>query len=142
MDIYKKISDGISKGHSLLEYIGDLSKIQIEDVEYDTKTYRRKVIYIDDDIEIIVIGWDKGQSSAIHDHPENGCIYRIIEGEMVERLYNKDIVEEQTKILKKGEIGNMMDNQRYHKMENRTNERASSIHIYSPPNYRMNIYNK
>ena len=147
----EKISIGISKGCSLLDYVGELGDIKVDElVEYSDDGYTRKVLYVDENIEVILIGWEIGQSSTIHDHPSNGCIYRILGGEMVEYRYNSKLnVESTTKLnvesttkLKKGDIGNMMDNRYYHKMSNESDVRASSLHIYSPPNYKMNIYGK
>ena len=163
----ERISIGISKGCSLLDYVGELGDIKVDElVEYSDDGYTRKVLYVDENIEVILIGWEIGQSSTIHDHPSNGCIYRILGGEMVEYRYNSKLnvesttklnvesttklnVESTTKLnvesttkLKKGDIGNMMDNRYYHKMSNESDVRASSLHIYSPPNYKMNIYGK
>lgn len=139
----EKISIGISKGCSLLDYVGELGDIKVDElVEYSDDGYTRKVLYVDENIEVILIGWDIGQSSTIHDHPSNGCIYRILGGEMVEYRYNSKLNVESTTKLKKGDIGNMMDNRYYHKMSNESDVRASSLHIYSPPNYKMNIYGK
>jgi cysteine dioxygenase len=139
----ERISIGISKGCSLLDYVGELGDIKVDElVEYSDDGYTRKVLYVDENIEVILIGWGIGQSSTIHDHPSNGCIYRILGGEMVEYRYNSKLNVESTTKLKKGDIGNMMDNRYYHKMSNESDVRASSLHIYSPPNYKMNIYDK
>jgi cysteine dioxygenase len=143
MEIMERISIGISSGGSLLDYMVELSNIELSDkIEYSSKKYTRKVIYIDDNIEVVVIGWDKGQSSTIHDHPSNGCIYRILCGDMVEYRYNSKLNIESMVKLNNGDIGNIMDNRYYHKMSNESGGRASSLHIYSPPNYKMNIYGK
>ena len=139
----ERISIGISKGCSLLDYVKELGDITVDElVEYSDDGYTRKGLYVDENIEVILIGWGIGQSSTIHDHPSNGCIYRILGGEVVEYRYNSKLKVESTTKLKKGDIGNMMDNRYYHKMSNESDVRASSLHIYSPPNYKMNIYGK
>ena len=139
----ERISMGISKGGSLLDYVDELSKIQVDElVEYKHDGYTRKVLYIDDNIEVILIGWGVGQSSTIHDHPDNGCIYRILDGDMVEYRYDTNLERKSIIKLRSGDIGNIMNNQVYHKMANESDSIASSLHVYSPPNYKMNIYGK
>lgn len=94
-------------------------------------TYFKDVVYIDDNIEIIIIYWPPKSSTKIHNHPENGCIVRVLHG-----ILREDIYEENTII--KTNITNgiiIKKHNQFHKITNDQDYQSISIHIYSPPNY-------
>ena len=49
-------------------------------VKFDDRTYCKNILYRDDHIECILIGWLPGQASPLHGHPENGCLMRVLSG--------------------------------------------------------------
>ena len=143
MEIWEKISKGISNGDRLVDYKEAILEVDnIDKVEYNVEKYTKKTIYIDKNIEVVLIGWETGQSSPIHDHPDNGCIYRILSGNMMDIRYDKDLCIVSENRLSADDVGDIIGSNEYHKMSNSVESRASSIHIYSPPKYKMNIYGK
>jgi len=96
--------------------------------------YNRKIVYKNDSIEIIVITWSKNQSSRIHTHPENGCLMRILYGELIEEKYNRNLELLGRSIIKKDNISYIEGDVITHKIIN-SNQISVSLHIYSPPNY-------
>lgn len=89
-----------------------------------------------------LIIWKKNGISKIHDHADNGCLYKIIRGSIKEEKYsNISLNKISEKILEEGCV-NYIDNQiGYHRMSNEDIDTSVSIHFYSPPNYSMNTYN-
>ena len=143
MEIWEKISKGISSGDRLVDYKEAILEVDnVDKVEYNVEKYTKKTIYIDKNIEVVLIGWETGQSSPIHDHPDNGCIYRILSGNMMDIRYDKDLCIVSENRLNVDDVGDIIGSKEYHKMSNSVESRASSIHIYSPPKYKMNIYGK
>lgn len=97
-------------------------------------TYYKDIVYIDDNIEIIVIYWPAKSSTRIHNHPKNGCIMRVLDGLLREDVYVDNIVIE-TNII--NGLATKEHNQ-FHKITNEQNYQSVSIHVYSPPNYYAN----
>lgn len=98
-----------------------------------------------------LIIWGPDAVSPIHDHADNGCLYKVIYGNIRERVYsNINLYETSSQELSVGEIGEIKNSQGYHKMENIHNKKkgnsvkslvSMSVHFYSPPGYKMNVFN-
>ena len=102
--------------------------------------YNRERIYIDDEIEVFIITWNKNQETKIHNHAKNGCFLKILEGSLVENVFNFDNLNKSgTKILRKGDISYMDDSIGLHSVKN-LDDISVSIHIYSPPNHLIKFY--
>lgn len=98
-------------------------------------TYNKTVIFRDNKFEIILISWDKNSKTKIHNHPSNGCIMKILEGELLEEIYDTK-TKEKIGVNKyvEGNTSYIHDDLYYHKIIN-GNENTYSLHIYSPPNF-------
>ena len=89
-----------------------------------------------------LIVWGPKAKSKIHDHADNGCVYKMLQGSLTETTYfHINLLERTKKIIGIGEIGEIHNDVGYHSMENLLETPAVSIHFYSPPNYVMNIFN-
>lgn len=89
--------------------------------------------------EIVVICWNTGMVSPIHDHPENGCLLVPITGNLYEDVWrynkNKELINVSNNILKKNSISFLQGRNGLHSIMNKTNEPVISFHVYSPINY-------
>ena len=103
-----------------------------------TKKYQRHVLYTCDKFEILVLCWSGNQSSGIHNHPENGCLLKVLKGNLREVSYIfKDKDEDEGDELKskgmaylsEGSIGYQIGKKGLHDIQNYTNHKAMSIHI-------------
>lgn len=112
-----------------------------EYVKINESNYNREKVYEDDLFEILIITWNVSQKANIHDHSENGCFLKILDGgELDEILYDNKLNELEKKILKKNEISYMDNNIGYHSIINNSPKIVVSIHIYSPPNHSTKFY--
>jgi cysteine dioxygenase len=116
----------------------------IKYVHFLEETYNKVKIYEDDLIEIILICWNENQESYIHDHPSNGCLLKILDGKLLEENYIN--LKLDNTIKKINEIEMNINNIFYkegsdilHRIKNYKNK-SISLHIYSPPKYKSNIY--
>lgn len=143
------ISCEISKGKELFEVKSfvnsfDFSAINFSELaEYDPAVYKRKLLYSDDFIDIFLIGWAQKQGSKIHDHPENGCLMRVLNNELCEETYvkNQEKLEKLSfKRLVQGETGHIKKCTVLHRIFNESEEKSLSLHVYSPPNYKTKYY--
>lgn len=131
-------------GNLLKEYDGtDWSDY----VKFSEISYNRNLVFRNDIFEIMVICWNYDQHSCIHDHPNNGCFLKALQGDLIEECY--EIVNGKLIVINKnnlsiGSIAYQKGTTGIHRIINPySNKRAITLHIYSPPNYKFNsIINK
>jgi cysteine dioxygenase len=117
-------------------------------VTYSNDTYNRNLVYNSDKFDIFILSWKAGQKSKIHDHPEHGCLLKVLQGQLIENLYivtkdnTKDTKNNLTFIksttLEENNIAYKQGNEKIHDIHAITD--SVSLHIYSPGNYRANFY--
>lgn len=143
-----KINKSLQNGQKLKEMSSIMLSYKGTDWEnfmnFCSDHYTRNLVYRDNNIEVLIICWNRQQGSRIHDHPENGCIVKLLTGKLFEELY--DLSHENRPVLKSSrEINaNMISYQEgsrgLHKITNPTDQVAVSIHVYSPPNHQIKLY--
>ena len=96
------------------------------------KKYYKNIIYQNDVFELVLIKWSKDSHTTIHQHPKNGCLLKVLEGNLKEeRFYNKE--KYQVTNLDKNSVGYMHDVLGKHRIS--ALEESYSLHLYSPPKY-------
>ena len=88
--------------------------------------YQKKIIYKNDDYELVLINWEKGAYTSYHNHPENGCVLKVLDGKLYEINDSKSLV------LNKNDVNFKFKND-YHRII--ALEKSYSLHYYSPPNF-------
>ena len=105
-------------------------------VSFDDNTYKKNLVFRNDNFELFVVCWKPKQKTPIHSHAENGCIIKMLKGNLTEKLYfNDGSFKKHT--LYKNDITFIDDNIGKHIMENDSDKNAISMHLYSPPNYKI-----
>ena len=104
-------------------------------IDFNTDYYKRIKLdkYSNDKFELILICWNKDQITKIHSHSDNGCLMKILEGEIEEIIYdkNKNIINKN--IYKKNNVSFIHNEIGYHKIN--ATKMSITLHLYSPPNY-------
>lgn len=143
-DIIKTLEEFTISGENFSSIRDILISYQGEDwkehVVINPYHYFRKKIFENNNYEVYIITWNIGQIAKIHDHAENGCFLKILQGELVENVYNKILSNKKTSKLSKGEISFMSNDMGYHSILNMGTIPAVSIHIYSPSNHHTKYY--
>ena len=104
--------------------------------KFNKNTYERNLIFRNNNYEIFLICWDRNQFSGIHNHSDNGCIYKVLEGQLSELRYDtEDLSLLECSNLTKNYVSYIDNNMAYHKIGNESREKAVSLHIYSPPDF-------
>ena len=112
---------------------------------FSERRYARNLIYKDREFEIMIMCWNAGQRSSIHDHAGSLGGLKILEGELTESLFERaangmikslnsvDYAIDETRVEETSLI---------HQISNLQagNGTAVSVHIYIPPLIRMNVY--
>jgi len=108
--------------------------------------YTRNCIVENEKFELILLCWEKGQVTPIHDHGGEECWVKIIEGEFRETIYKLDNAGElntvKTTIAKTGDITYMVDFMGCHRLENLSDARSMSLHLYAKPIRNCNTFDE
>ena len=108
--------------------------------------YTRNCIVENEKFELILLCWEKGQATPIHDHGGEECWVRIIQGEFKETIYQLDEAGElnsvESTISKAGDVTYMADFMGCHRLENLSDTRSMSLHLYAKPIRNCNVFDK
>jgi len=125
-------------GDILKEYNDDDWKIHMKT---DDNRYCRNKIFENENFEIFIISWNKNQNAPIHDHSCNGCWLKVLQGELIENIYESESLSlYKSSSIKKNDISFMKNNIGYHSITNNSDETAVTIHIYNPPNHKTKFF--
>lgn len=102
-------------------------------------TYNKIKIHQNTNYEIVLIIWNSYVQTKIHDHPENGCVMKLLEGKLMEDSYINILGENKINfhnriILSPGQITHKISNQILHQIFS-LREISTSIHVYLPPEH-------
>jgi len=99
--------------------------------------YTRNCIVANEKFELILLCWEAGQITPIHDHGGEECWVKIIQGEFKEVIYQNDESNQlsvvRSGIAKANDITYMIDSIGFHSLENISSKRSMSLHLYAKP---------
>ena len=143
--LISQISTEIQKGHTLSQLTHLLNNYQGTDwksfVQFNDVTYCKNFIHQSKNFDVVLICWRQNQKAKIHDHPNQGCLMKILDGQLNENIYQcKPFVKYiNTNILLMDQIGYKEGNLILHEIHSPVN--SISLHIYSPGNYQATYFN-
>jgi hypothetical protein len=122
---------------SILRFMKDTDFCGLVDSsKFVQKKYTRDKLIDMPNAVVYIIYWAKDAYSPPHNHPEGGCILKILNGKLQETSYdlvdNKAVYTGNSKLLVKNSIGIKHGNE-LHSIK--ALEDTSSIHIYFPGDY-------
>ena len=104
------------------------------------KPYTRNLVASDGkNYSLLMLCWNPGKESKIHDHPCDGCFIKTIRGCIKETTYTtnektNDIKVKHVKFFSEGQVSYMHDSIGLHKIGNPSHEHgAVTLHLYTPP---------
>ncbi|GAB9465882.1 Cysteine dioxygenase [Globisporangium polare] len=130
---------------ALLENYDANSKELQQFAHFDaSRNYTRNLISTDHETyALMLICWNRGKYSPIHDHPSDGCWVKVIQGFVHEVRYQRDgpqLVETASTVLTSG-VTYMDDSLGLHKVGNPHAEvDAITMHLYSPPYEKCRVW--
>lgn len=107
-------------------------------IENNNKFYEKFYLYENKNFSLILIKWNKDCFTKIHDHPDRGCILRILSGELIEESYTPKLNKISSANLKLDKIGYKAGSRILHKII--AKEDSVSLHVYTPGFYTPNYY--
>lgn len=110
-----------------------------DSVQFSKERYNRVQLYCGENFDIWLICWGVGQESGVHDHPENGCVQKMLQGGLGETRYIKKedgkYCKWRRRVYAAGDVGYICGKRGIHLLKNIGDVGAVTLHLYSPPNY-------
>ena len=102
---------------------------------------------------LLIVVWNPGEGSPIHDHANAHCVMKILTGSLKETIYIVADGEDQSPLevaresmYKRNEVTYISDQIGLHKISNASDsEVAVSLHLYTPPhaaNFGFNLFDE
>lgn len=136
--------------------------------ENDQTQYTRNLIFGNDSFDCILMCWPPGSRSTIHDHDESSCWVAAVEGAVTEVQYSlprfdRKFIEAENRnpATAVGNCGKLKvigearldvgggvtstyanNDIGIHRVENRTDKLACTLHVYAPPLRKMRIFDE
>lgn len=117
-------------------------------VAFDPARYARRRLYRDESFELLLLCWDRGQATPVHDHDGQRCWMKIVKGELhIEELEREEPVadglarETGTALLHPAReftagagrtVAEAEGEERIHRVA-ANSRRSLSLHLYSRP---------
>jgi len=121
-------------------YFETLKKIQFgfKEIEHlcfwDRDNYSKISIENGQHYELVLICWEKGQQSQVHNHDINEAWTFILKGELTEEVFKEKSENpslESTSILSQKDISSIKkETNKVHRLTNSSNGRTVSLHLY------------
>ncbi len=115
----------------------------IEHISFSDDNYSRNLVAHGPQFYALVMCWQPGQVSPIHDHKDASCGVRVIQGVASETRYRKQadkLVEDTVVTMTAGEVCGSFDDD-IHQIRNNSSENLVTLHVYSPYLNNINLYN-
>lgn len=101
-------------------------------------SYTRNIIYTDhENFDLLLLCWNPGKASRVHDHPGDGCFIKVIDGSIKETIYDvsKDMAEYRSEhIRNSGDVCYINNTLGVHRIANPSQTGgAVTLHLYTPP---------
>ncbi len=108
-------------------------------LRFSEDRYTKTLLKRTPDYEIFLLCWKRGQSTAIHDHPPDGCWMRVLAGSLEEIEYECPSLRTLDCIRHSvGDHGFKRGSEVLHAI--RALEDSVTIHVYYPPLYVARTY--
>jgi cysteine dioxygenase len=104
-------------------------------IVWDEERYSRNCISSCEGYELLLMGWQEDQQSAIHSYNKQESWIKLLEGELLIETFTVDFDAQKlevkdTILLKKGDTAYLNDDMGFHRMVNQTTERSISLHLH------------
>lgn len=137
----------ILSNYNSLDYLHFITKEEIDKLHDEKIDYIKISIpsmnnYLPHFFDPYLLVWSNNKFSKIHDHPEKGCVLKVLKGSIKEIRYsNPNLQKISENIVNEGETSYIHNNQGFHKVKNNDKTKMSiSLHIYSPKDFIINYF--
>jgi sulfinoalanine decarboxylase/sulfinoalanine decarboxylase/aspartate 1-decarboxylase len=107
-------------------------------------SYQRICLASNEEAELILICWNKGQETAVHDHDGQKCWMYFAKGDFIEKLYAND---DDKKLMKQrqvqeGKVSFLTDDIGFHSLHYDSQGLGMTMHLYANPIKNCQVYSE
>ncbi len=147
--LVKALSECDDCGNHVLDVMSGV-KIPREEFEryysWNDEKYTRNILARNSDFEVLLICWEKGQSSPIHDFNAQEAWVHPVQGMLREECFkinaDDDRLEKVSNVLLGTDEFSYMNQIGIHKYSNAHNARSVSLNIYRKPVTEWHVYDE
>jgi cysteine dioxygenase len=105
---------------------------------FHDECYARNLVSASELFELLVICWQPGQQSPVHDHQGQNCWMAVLDGEVRERLYHLPLAQKgplvagRSRVLEAGSVAYIHDDIALHDIGS-LDRPGITLHLYSRP---------
>lgn len=142
-ELFECVELRLKRGESL-EFIKNIVQDYVGNdwtnyMDFNHDKYVRTTVYVGEFCEILIISWKVNQKTPIHDHPEGGCVMKVLSGTLIENTYSENNeIHLTSRCLNEGSLSFSKGKKIVHQINAISD--SVSLHIYSPPNYVPCLY--
>ena len=132
-----------AKGKAVARLLTDYSQNASDWGEYslfNQEQYTRNLLHRCADFELLLLCWQPGQESPIHDHSDQDCWMAVLDGELEEVHYTGwqsgatgPLVEGKRSSVPSGRVAYIQDGIALHRIRPLGDENGVSLHLYANP---------
>ena len=111
---------------------------------FSPTSHTRNCLELNERFELILLCWEPGQITAIHDHGGEECWVYFMDSLFEEIIYERSqpkLRQTQSKTASNGSVSYMSDFLGVHSLKNAGNRRGFSLHLYAKPIRSCNVFN-
>lgn len=118
-------------------------------IAFCSQSYQRRLVCRTSRFDLLVLGWQPGQASSIHDHADSLNVTRVYQGCLTARLFdqtgprcsnvNSSVQLQQETHLQADELATV-DRYQIHQLANTSNENLVTLHLYARPLQTLQVY--
>ena len=108
-------------------------------------SYARNRVLRTDVLEVLILCWEQGQCTVIHDHNGSYGVVRVLEGELSETIFAQDeagVLRRAREAKWQPDAVTGADAPDIHSLYNcqRSGQKLVTLHVYCPPLHKLNTY--
>lgn len=111
------------------------------------KSYTRNLVERNEHFELLILCWDEGQESPIHDHEGQDCWMGVLDGDIEEVRYDTPaegwrgpLEPRASATFERGQVAFIRDDIALHLVRGHGGAKAVSLHLYAAPIDACSIY--
>jgi len=136
---------GAAEMHDILHRLVVSSEEMKTHSLFSTRRYARNLVHKSERFEIMIMCWNSGQRSSIHDHAGSLGGLKILAGTLTESVFDtapNGMIKSRSSVDYSVGAIRVEETTLIHQLSNLQGEsrQAISVHIYLPPLVRMNVY--
>lgn len=127
-----------AKIHQLLVGYAQADKDWSEYQTWSDAGYTRNLVHRCGEFELLLLCWERGQASPIHDHSGQNCWMAVLEGTLEEEHFtdggpDSGLTSGRVRSLGAGEVAFIQDEIAWHRIRPLGDSRSVSLHLYADP---------